>query len=168
VEQTKVTQALEQVCQQLGKRLQQNQIDNPVIVGVHTGGVWVAEQIHRFFNTQDELGALNITFYRDDFSQIGLHPRVEPSQLPFDVEGRHVILIDDVISTGRTVRAALNELFDYGRPATVTLVALVNLEQKRELPIQPDIVGLTMELEANQQVKLTGPEPLQLELQTKA
>jgi pyrimidine operon attenuation protein/uracil phosphoribosyltransferase len=115
----------------------------------------------------DALGILDVSFYRDDFTQNGLHPQVQPSELPFEIEGQHLVLIDDVLMSGRTIRAALNELFDYGRPASVTLVSLLDLDA-RELPIRPDVVGATLSLTADQRVKLTGPTPLTLELQTLA
>ena len=85
----------------------------------------------------------------------------KPSTLPFSVEGQHILLVDDVVMSGRTIRAALNELFDYGRPASVKLIALVDLK-RRELPFQPDVVGITMDLEPQQRIKLSGPEPLSL------
>src|SRR3546814_1006604 len=89
---------------------------------------------------------------------------VRPSELPFEIEGQHLVLIDDVLMTGRTIRAALNELFDYGRPASVTLVCLLDLNA-RELPIRPDVVGATLSLAPEQRIKLIGPEPLALEQQ---
>ncbi len=137
---------------------------DPVMVGIHTGGVWVAERLHHLLGLENPLGTLDISFYRDDFTRIGLNPQVRPSHLPFDVEDRHVVLVDDVLSTGRTVRAALNELFDYGRPASVTLAVLVE-RGRRELPIQADVVGMEMTLERNQHIKLSGPEPLALNIQ---
>ena len=138
---------------------------DPLMVGIHTGGVWVAEHLHRLLDLREPLGHLNITFYRDDFSQTGLHPQVKPSALPVEVDNRHIILVDDVLYTGRTIRAALNELFDYGRPASVSLAVLVE-RGGRELPIQADVSGLRLELENSRQIKLTGPEPLCLSLQT--
>ena len=93
-----------------------------------------------------------------------LHPQVRPSALPFEIEGQHLVLIDDVLMSGRTIRAAMNELFDYGRPASVTLVCLLDLDAG-ELPISPDVVGATLSLEPHQRVKLSGPTPLELELQ---
>ncbi|MNQ54503.1 Bifunctional protein PyrR [compost metagenome] len=89
---------------------------------------------------------------------------MRPSALPFEIEGQHLVLIDDVLMSGRTVRAALNELFDYGRPASVTLVCLLDLNA-RELPIRPDVVGATLSLGATERVKLLGPAPLALERQ---
>ena len=111
----------------------------------------------------EPLGTLNISFYRDDFTRIGVHPQVKPSRLPVDVEGRDILLVDDVLHTGRTIRAALNEIFDYGRPARVWLAVLVD-RGGRELPIQADVVGARLALAAGQQVKLTGPEPLSLSI----
>jgi pyrimidine operon attenuation protein/uracil phosphoribosyltransferase len=93
-----------------------------------------------------------------------MHPQVAPSNLPFEVDDRHIVLVDDVLHTGRTIRAALNEIFDYGRPASVILVTLVD-RGGRELPIAADIVGVQLNLTANQHVKLSGPEQLRLELQ---
>jgi pyrimidine operon attenuation protein/uracil phosphoribosyltransferase len=138
--------------------------DQPLMVGIRTGGVWVAERLHHLLELQAPLGKLNINFYRDDFTRIGLHPQVQPSNLPFDVDGRHVLLVDDVLHTGRTIRAALNEIFDYGRPATVTLAVLVE-RSGRELPIQADVVGRHLALGKHEHIKLTGPEPLALQVQ---
>ncbi|RJS94813.1 bifunctional pyr operon transcriptional regulator/uracil phosphoribosyltransferase PyrR [Salinisphaera sp. Q1T1-3] len=133
-----------------------------VIVGVETGGAWIAERLHAHFGLSAPLCTINISFYRDDFSTVGLHPSVGPSHIPADIDDATVILVDDVLYTGRTVRAALNELFDYGRPAAVRLAVLVD-RGTRELPFAPDAVGLTLDLPAEQRIKLTGPEPLQLE-----
>jgi pyrimidine operon attenuation protein/uracil phosphoribosyltransferase len=90
-----------------------------------------------------------------------MNPQVKPSHLPFDVDGRHIILVDDVLYTGRTVRAALNELFDYGRPNSVILAVLVD-RGGRELPIEADVVGIRLKLGGDENVKLSGPDPLQL------
>lgn len=153
-----------EVAKALQAHLKTQQIDNPLYVGIHTGGVWVANALLKELKHEGPLGILNVSFYRDDFSRRGLHPQVRPSELPFDIENQHLVLIDDVLMSGRTIRAALNELFDYGRPASVTLVCLLDLNA-RELPIRPDIVGATLSLEQNQRVKLTGPEPLAIQLQ---
>ncbi len=153
------------MARELQAHLQAQNIDNPRFVGIHTGGVWVANALLKELDNQEPLGILNVSFYRDDFSRSGLHPQVRPSELPFEIEDQHLVLIDDVLMSGRTIRAALNELFDYGRPASVTLVCLLDLNA-RELPIRPDIVGATLSLEQNQRVKLTGPEPLAIQLQT--
>lgn len=137
-------------------------ITDPGFVGIHTGGLWVAEALLAELGLDTPLGSLDVSFYRDDFTQKGLHPQVRPSALPFEIDGRHLVLVDDVLMSGRTVRAALNELFDYGRPASVTLVCLLDVNA-RELPIQPDVVGATLTLAPTQRVKLTGPSPLALE-----
>lgn len=134
---------------------------DPLMVGIHTGGVWVAERLHAALQIREPLGSLDISFYRDDFTRIGLHPQVKPSHIPFRVEDRHILLVDDVLHTGRTIRAALNELFDWGRPASVMLAVLVD-RPGRELPIAADVVGERMALRPDQHVKLSGPDPLRL------
>lgn len=134
-------------------------------IGIRTGGVWVAEALLAELGLEQPLGTLDVSFYRDDFTQSGLHPQVRPSALPFEIEGQHLVLIDDVLMSGRTIRAALNELFDYGRPASVTLVCLLDLDA-RELPIHADILGASLALAPHERVKLSGPAPLTLELQT--
>ena len=145
--------------------LKARQVDEPYFIGIRTGGVWVARALLEQLGRDDTLGILDVSFYRDDFTQNGLHPQVQPSELPFEIEGKHLVLIDDVLMSGRTIRAALNELFDYGRPASVTIVFMIDLNA-RELPIRPDVVGATLALDDNQRVKLSGPAPLALELQT--
>ena len=139
--------------------------DAPLMVGVHTGGVWVARKLHQLLAIETPLGTLNINFYRDDFTRIGMHPMVTPSDL-FSVDDRHVVLIDDVLQTGRTIRAALNEIFDYGRPASVTLGVLVE-RSGREIPVQADAIGQRLSLASHEYVKLRGPEPLSLEITRK-
>jgi len=133
----------------------------PVMIGVQTGGAWVAERLHRALGLTAPLGRLNITFYRDDFTRIGLHPRIGPSDIPTPIEDRTVILVDDVLHTGRTVRAAMNEIFDYGRPAAIRLAVLVD-RGGRELPIAADVIGTTVEIPDAREIKLIGPEPLAL------
>jgi pyrimidine operon attenuation protein/uracil phosphoribosyltransferase len=140
-------------------------LKNPLMIGIHTGGAWIAERLHASLNLAEPLGLLNISFYRDDFSQLGMHPQVKPSKLPFSVAERDLLLIDDVIYSGRTVRAALNEIFDYGRPRHVLLGTLIERDG-RQLPIQPDCIGARIELRENQRIKLTGPDPLRLNILT--
>ncbi|GGM04139.1 bifunctional pyr operon transcriptional regulator/uracil phosphoribosyltransferase PyrR [Pseudomonas asuensis] len=156
------TDLIPQMADQLTNHLKHRGINEPCMVGIRTGGVWVAQALLDALQSKWPLGTLDVSFYRDDFTQNGLHPQVQPSALPFEIEGRHLVLVDDVLMTGRTIRAALNELFDYGRPASVTLVCLLDLEA-RELPIRPDIVGQTLSLESNERIKLTGPAPLAFE-----
>lgn len=152
--------------QMADKLLQQLNIDDrTVMVGIHTGGVWVARLLHEKLAIKEPLGVLDISFYRDDFTRIGINPQVKPSHLPFSLDNRHIILVDDVLHTGRTIRAAMNELFDYGRPASITLVALVERDG-RELPVQANVVGISMPLGPDEHVKLSGPEPLTLEVRS--
>ncbi len=136
----------------------------PLIVGIETGGYWIAERLRDRLAPGAPLGKLNITFYRDDYTKIGLHPTVKPSSLPVDIDGETILLVDDVLHSGRTIRAAMNELFDYGRPERILLAILID-RGGRELPIQPDFVAERIELAADEQIKLEGPEPLGLSLQ---
>ncbi len=136
---------------------------HPLMVGIHTGGVWVAERLHRMLGLEEPLGTLDISFYRDDFTQVGMNPQVKASDLPVNVDARHIILVDDVLHTGRTARAALNEIFDYGRPSSVILAVLVERDG-RELPIQADVVGRHLTLGAHEHVKLAGPDKLELNI----
>lgn len=138
---------------------------HPLMVGIHTGGVWVAGRLHAKLGLPDPLGTLDISFYRDDFTRIGMNPQVKASNLPIAIDDRHVILVDDVLHTGRTIRAALNEIFDYGRPASVTLAVLIE-RPGRELPIEAQVVGSHMKLGARQHAKLVGgPDKLALTIQ---
>jgi len=155
---------LAQLANQTQALLENRAIDNPLMVGIQTGGVWVATRLHQLLNIKEPLSTLDISFYRDDFSRIGMNPKVKPSSLPPEIEDRHIILVDDVLHTGRTIRAAMNELFDYGRPASITLVCMID-RSGRELPMQADIVGERIELNEGEHIKLTGPDPLVLELQ---
>ena len=102
--------------------------------GKSTHVAWIAERLRELLGLPEEIGMIDVSFYRDDFAAKGLHPQVKPTVIPFDVEGRHLILVDDVLYTGRTARAALNELFDYGRPASVSMAVLAD-RGGRELPI---------------------------------
>lgn len=156
---------IEALAGQLRDLLNRRGITDPALVGIHTGGVWVAERLHQRLGIATPLGRLDISFYRDDFSRIGVNPQVRPSELPFDVDNRHLVLIDDVLYTGRTIRAALNELFDYGRPASVLLAVLID-RGGRELPIQANVVGVQLKPPAGSHIQLTGPEPLQLAIYT--
>lgn len=154
---------IQQALTSLADNLQQlvDASPQPVMVGIHTGGVWIAQRLHQMLDLQTPLGQLNANFFRDDFSRTGLHPSVGPSRLATEIENRDVILVDDILQTGRTVRAALNEIFDYGRPASVRLAVLID-RGDRELPVCPDYVGAHLDLPPADHVKLTGPEPLQL------
>ena len=126
-----------------------------VLIGIRTGGAWVAECVNRQLSVPLALGILDISFYRDDFTRLGLNPSVQASDIGFSVEGKRVILIDDVLYTGRTVRAALNELFDFGRPDRVTLAVMLE-RNGRELPVQADICGKHLILNESQYIKIYG------------
>jgi len=154
---------IESVTNQLTAKLHDLLPEKPCLIGIHTGGVWLAQRICQDLGLLDPIGELNIAFYRDDFSKLGVHPTVEPSQIPFDINDKHLVLIDDILHTGRTIRAAMNELFDYGRPLSITLVVLVD-RSGRELPISPDICGASISLNEEEHVKLRGPNPLRLEM----
>lgn len=147
----------------LNQYLQEREISNPVMVGIHRSGVWLAQALHQQLNIQEPLGELNVIFHRDDFNRSGLPVQTETTKLPLSLEDRHVILIDDVIHSGRTVRAAMNELFDYGRPASVTLGVLVSRKQ-RELPIEPQVYALEEEPGKAFDYRISGPDPLHMEL----
>jgi pyrimidine operon attenuation protein/uracil phosphoribosyltransferase len=162
-----IAKLLEQLETAIRQQIEHRQLHNPVLIGIHSGGAWIAEQIHQRLGIQEPLGLLDITFYRDDFSQIGMHPKVKTSQLPTHLEGRDIILIDDVFYTGRTIRAALNEIFDYGRPNQVLLAVLIE-RNGRQIPLQPDCIGGQINLPAGQRIKLTGPEPLAIHIQNTA
>lgn len=121
-------------CRQLADLIRPHLHRNPALVGIYSGGAWIAERLKVLLGLNDEIGLIDVSFYRDDFAEKGLHPQVKPTLIPFDVEDRHIILVDDVLYTGRTTRAAINELFDYGRPASVGLAVLAD-RGGRELPI---------------------------------
>lgn len=156
---------LDHLLANLAAVLRQRAISDPAIVGIHTGGVWVAEWLRRRLLPEAPLGTLDVAFHRDDFSRIGMQPRVRPTELPFDVDDRHLILVDDVLYTGRTVRAALDNLFQYGRPRSVLLAVLVD-RGGREIPITPDAIGGKLELAPGESAKLAGPDPLELQIVT--
>ena len=146
---------------QIDQLITKHKLDQPLVIGIHTGGVWLAKVIAE--HIQAPLGQLDIAFYRDDFSKNGLHPQVSPSSLPFNINDRHVLLVDDVLMSGRTIRAAMNELFDFGRPASIKLITLCSVN-KRELPIQADACALTLDVDVGQYIQLEGPETLKLSI----
>lgn len=113
------------------------------LVGIYSGGAWIAERLSKDLHSQPALGKLDVSFYRDDYKTAGLKSVTRRTEIPFEVDGAHIVLIDDVLYTGRSVRAAINELFDYGRPASISLAVLVD-RGGRELPIQPDFFGEQM------------------------
>jgi len=144
----------EQLTQQLALAIKPRLRANTVLVGIHTGGAWIAEKVQQQLGGKLPLGTLDISFYRDDFSRIGLHPQVTPAAIAFEIEVAHGILIDDVLHTGRISRAEMNELYDYGRPAAIELAVLID-RGGRELPIAADIVGARLDLTEDQNIQVT-------------
>lgn len=145
---------------------------NSAIVGIYSGGAWIAERLVASFKQQGKdvaYGMLDSSFYRDDYNKRGLHADTKPSQIPFEVQDSHIILIDDVFYTGRTIRAAMNELFDYGRPASITLAVMIN-RGGRELPITPQIVAgeISLQPEQNLQLKRQADGSFYFELEESA
>ena len=135
----------------------------PLLVGVASGGAWLAERLQADLNLVGKAGTLSSAMHRDDFSKRGLTASGQTS-LPFEVNGAHLIVVDDVLYTGRTLRAVLNELFDYGRPASVKLVVLVD-RGGRELPVQPDLAIARVALPAAQSLELARAENGQFSFQ---
>ena len=149
---------------QLAAAIKPTLTPNIVLVGMYTGGVWAAQQMHALLEPAMPHGDLDISFYRDDFDRIGLHAQVKPTRLPFEVEGRDILLVDDVLYTGRSVRAAMNALFDYGRPARIRLAVLVDRVGDRELPIMADFVGATASVPPHQHIHLVRDDAGRLKL----
>jgi pyrimidine operon attenuation protein / uracil phosphoribosyltransferase len=143
----------EELLQRLAGQMRATVHPRSALIGIHTGGVWVAQRLHRIFELQVPLGTIDIAFYRDDYGSRGLSGNVRPSAIPFNVSEYDIVLVDDVLYTGRTIRAALNELFDYGRPGRVRLAALVD-RGGRQLPICPQFVGGSVELREEEQIEL--------------
>ena len=143
----------EQILIRLTESIRRDISPNIALVGIHTGGVWLAERLLENLQLPLPSGTLDVSFYRDDFARIGLHPQVRPSDIPFTVEGSHIILVDDVLYTGRTIRAAINELFDYGRPASVRLAALID-RGGRELPIAAQYIGAVLDVPSDKMLAL--------------
>jgi pyrimidine operon attenuation protein/uracil phosphoribosyltransferase len=124
------------------------------VVGIHTGGVWVADKLAAKIGAT-KIGRIAVTLHRDDYAMRGLHPQKNKTEIGVDINGRHILLVDDVIQSGRTIRAAINELFDFGRPASVKLAVLVD-RGGRELPMQADYIAITMPLDGAQKLELTN------------
>ncbi len=158
-----VSPLLDELAQRLQAELAKDDKD-PLLAGIHTGGVWIAEALRQRLQNPPPLGTLDVSYYRDDLARGGLHPRLHPTHLPDGVDGRTIWLIDDVLHTGRTVRAAINEVFDFGRPARVRLLVLI-VRAGHELPIAADLAGARIDdLTENVRIRLLGPDPLQLEV----
>jgi len=125
---------------------------NAALVGIWSGGAWLAERLQKDLKLPGDIGVISSALHRDDFSSKGLSS-ADPTKLPFEIEGRPIVLIDDVLYTGRTTRAVINELFDFGRPASVTLAVLVD-RGGRELPIHPAYSAARITLPSEQTLRL--------------
>ncbi len=150
---TKLPEA-EKLCAQLVSELKPRLGPKTAMVGLYTGGAWLAERLHKDLALKTPLGLMDIAFYRDDYAARGLKHDPKRTKIPFDVNGAELLLIDDVLSSGRTVRAAMNELFDYGRPASISLVVLVD-RGGRQLPICAQHCGAKVDVPAGQRLRLT-------------
>ncbi len=144
---------VEKLLENLVEQIKSNIKPDTGIIGIYTGGVWVAERLHSALKNEVPVGTIDIAFYRDDYARRGLQGNVKPSDIPFDVNDRDIVLVDDVLYTGRTIRAAMNELFDYGRPGRVMLAALVD-RGGRQLPIEPQFVGAEVTVADDEMVSL--------------
>jgi pyrimidine operon attenuation protein / uracil phosphoribosyltransferase len=133
------------------------------VVGIYSGGVLIAERMHAALEIGTPLGCLATTFHRDDFDRRGLHRERRPTHIPFAVEGRNILLVDDVLYTGRTVRAAINELFDFGRPRSIVLACLLD-RGGRQLPFAAQLLGATLPLTDAEMFVLALDEAGQLQL----
>ena len=145
----------EQLAIELAAQMRGHLAHDAALVGIYTGGIWVAERLHRLLQLATPLGTLAVTLHRDDFGRIGLHREARRSQIPFAVDGREIVLVDDVLHTGRTIRAALNELFDFGRPKAVRLAILAD-RGGRELPVAPDFCGARVEVAPEEELVLSN------------
>ncbi len=154
----------EQLCEQLARELKPRVKPSTAMIGIHTGGAWVAERLHAALGLQEPLGLMDIAFYRDDYAKQGLAKDPKRSKIPFAVEGRELLLVDDVLHSGRTVRAAMNELFDYGRPASITLVVLAERDG-RQLPICAQHAGAQVEVPAGMRLRLKRDDQGKLSLE---
>src|SRR4051812_45932465 len=143
----------EEICQKLARDIKPVMGPRTAMIGIHTGGAWLAERLHSMLGIPEPLGFMDISFYRDDYHAQGLHHDPKRTRIPFDVSGRNLLLVDDVLYTGRTVRAAMNELFDYGRPESIALVVLAD-RGGRQLPICAQDCGAKLDLPAGMRLSL--------------
>ena len=165
---TKLPEA-EKLCQQLAAELRPLLGPKTAMIGLYTGGAWLAERLHALLGMKEPLGLMDIAFYRDDYHARGLHHDPKRTKIPYDVNGRDLLLVDDVLYTGRTVRAAMNELFDYGRPASISLVVLVD-RGGRQLPVCAQHCGARVEVPEGMRLRLKrgADGALKLELEDAA
>ena len=149
----------EALYQQLLNQIKPHVVNNDklAIIGIYSGGAWIAERLVNDLGLKNKAGLIDVSFHRDDYAAKGLHADVKPTHIPFEVDGAQIILVDDVLKTGRTTRAAINELFDYGRPARIMLAALVD-RGGRELPVAADFVAHVASFEPAVSVNLQRAE----------
>jgi pyrimidine operon attenuation protein/uracil phosphoribosyltransferase len=143
----------EKLCEQLAAELRPRIGPKSAMIGLYTGGAWLAERLHGLLEMKSPLGLMDIAFYRDDYAARGLKHDPKRTKIPFDVNGADLLLVDDVLYSGRTVRAAMNELFDYGRPASISLVVLAD-RGGRQLPICAQHCGARVEVPAGMRLTL--------------
>ena len=143
----------EKLCDQLAAELRGRVGPKTAMIGIYTGGAWLAERLHQLLGIATPLGLMDIAFYRDDYTARGLKHDPKRTKIPFDVSGRELLLVDDVLYTGRTIRAAMNELFDYGRPESISLVVLAD-RGGRQLPICAQHCGATVEVPHGKRLRL--------------
>jgi pyrimidine operon attenuation protein/uracil phosphoribosyltransferase len=153
----------EKLCQQLAAELKPRLGPKSAMVGLYTGGAWLAERLHQLLEMKSPLGLMDIAFYRDDYAARGLKHDPKRTKIPFDVNGSELLLVDDVLYSGRTVRAAMNELFDYGRPQSISLVVLAD-RGGRQLPICPQYCGAKLDVPAGMRLRLKRDDAGRLEL----
>jgi pyrimidine operon attenuation protein/uracil phosphoribosyltransferase len=153
----------EDLLARLTERMRASVTPDTALIGIHTGGVWLAQRLHKALGLRQPLGTIDVSFYRDDYGSRGLHPKVRPSDIPFEVTDADIVLVDDVLHTGRTIRAAMNELFDYGRPQSIRLAALID-RGGRQLPIAAQFVGAEVSVADGEQIELRKNEKDQLSL----
>jgi pyrimidine operon attenuation protein/uracil phosphoribosyltransferase len=133
------------------------------LVGIYSGGAWLAQRLSELLPGEHIVGYIDVSFYRDDYATKGLRTKVETTALPFDVGGARIVLVDDVLYTGRSVRAAINELFDYGRPESIELAVLID-RGGRELPIEATYVGARVAVARDLSIVLNRHPDARLEL----
>jgi len=143
----------EKLCEQLVAELKPRIGPKSAMVGLYTGGAWLAERLHQMLGMKTPLGLMDIAFYRDDYAARGLKHDPKRTKIPFDVNGAELLLVDDVLYSGRTVRAAMNELFDYGRPQSISLVVLAD-RGGRQLPICAQHVGAKVDVPPEMRLRL--------------
>jgi len=153
----------EALLSELAEQIRREALPGVALVGIYTGGVWIAERLQQMLGLSFPMGTIDVAFYRDDFKKTGMRAGIKPSDIRFNVEDANIILIDDVLYTGRTIRAAMNELFDYGRPKSICLAALID-RGGRELPICAQYLGAKLQVDAKQTIALQRADDGRLSL----